>query len=93
MSIESIAGLIGGGTGSVAVLVIFLVLMLSDKLHTDGEFEREVKRGDLERDAHAETRKALTAANERADAAVRAASLIADAMTGRSESRVPQTKD
>lgn len=87
MSVESIASLIGGGTGATAVLVIFLTLLLAGKLHTDDEFSRMSDALDKEKEAHEETRRALALAGERADAAVKASELIADAFSASSRRR------
>lgn len=81
MSIESLTGLITGGIGAVAVMAIFLALILSGRLHTDDEFQREVKAREKEQEAHSETRKALVEASGRADAAVRAAEMVAEAFS------------
>lgn len=83
MDAGSLVSLITGGAGAVAVLAVFLGLILSDKLHTSGEFRRMEQALQLEKEAHAETTRALAAAAERADAAVRASQLIADAFSGR----------
>ena len=55
--------------------------MLADKMHTDAEFARLAAALDREKAAHDETRKALAEASARADAAVHASELIADAFT------------
>lgn len=65
----------------MTVMVIFLTLILSGRLHTDAEFRRTEAALDKEKEAHDETRRALTAASERADAAIRASEVIADAFT------------
>lgn len=67
----------------MGVLGIWLTLMVSGKLHSDDEFQRESAALEREKIAHDETRRALAAASERADAAVRASSLIADAFGAR----------
>ena len=87
MSVESLASLIGGGTGALAVMAIFLTLILSGKLHTDGEFDRLNQALKDEKEAHKETIRALTAANDRAGAAVQAASLIGESLAGRQRAR------
>lgn len=81
VSAESIVGLISGGSGALGVMVIWMILILSGKLHTDGEFSREAAALDREKTAHEETRRALSAANARADAAVQASTIIANAIT------------
>ena len=88
MSAESIVGLISGGSGALGVMVIWMSLLLSGKLHTNSEVERlekeldrEVTALDRERAAHEETRRALAAADDRADAAVKASSIIADSLS------------
>jgi hypothetical protein len=83
LSIDQLVGLIGGGTGAVGVLSLWLTMILTGKLHTDGEFDRVLDALNIEKAAHAETRKALDASNARADAAVRASELIADALSGK----------
>lgn len=82
--------LLTGGVGAVATLVFFLSLILRGNLHTDGEFDRECA-------AHSRTQKALDdmtkakeVADERADAAVRASSLVAEAFTSASQRRREQ---
>lgn len=81
MSVESLAGLLEGGVGAIAVMGIVLSLMLTGKLHTDAEFDRLEAALDREKSAHDETRRALTIASERADAAVQASQLVASAFT------------
>jgi hypothetical protein len=76
---ESLTSLLTGGVGAVAVMAIFLTLILAGRLHTDAEFGRAVTALDKEKQAHDETRKALGAAVERADAAVRATEMIVNA--------------
>ena len=87
MSIESLTALISGGVGAVTVLGIWLTLMITGKLHSDDEFQREAKALDKEKEAHEETRKALAEAAARADAAVRASELIASAFSSAAEQR------
>ena len=81
MNIESLTSLITGGLGAVAVMAIFLTLILAGKLHTEPEFQRLETALDQEQAAHDETRRALTAASERADAAVQASELVVRAFT------------
>ena len=81
MSVESLTSLLTGGVSAMAVMAIFLALILSGKLHTDSEFGREAAALDREKLAHDETRRALAEASARADAAVRAAELMADAFS------------
>lgn len=87
MSPEQIVGLITGSTGVVGCLVIFITLIMTGKLHTDGEFTRVEEALRLEKEAHADTTAALVAASERADAAVRASELIAEAFSSASQRR------
>jgi hypothetical protein len=81
VSVESLTSLLTGGISAMAVMAIFLTLILSGKLHTSGEFDRTEGALTAEKQAHAETRKALTEAAARGDAAVRASELIADAFS------------
>lgn len=78
---SSILSLVTGGAGALVVLALVSFAFYAAKLHSDAEFQREVRRGDLLQAAVAEKDKALEAANARADAAVRASELIADAFT------------
>ena len=64
-------------------VLFFLTLLLAGKLHTDDEFSRMSDALDKEKEAHEETRRALSLAGERADAAVKASELIADAFSAR----------
>jgi len=90
VDVNSLLSLVTGGAGAVTVLVIFLTLILSDKLHTDGEFQRLVEADVRKDETIEELTKALEAASERGDAAVRASELIASAFTsGRRRSRAP----
>lgn len=93
MDAGSVVSLISGGAGAIAVLTLFLTLILADKLHTDGEFHRMEQALQLEKQAHSETTRALIAAGERADAAVRASQLIADAFSGRSHASTQTTDE
>lgn len=87
MSAEQVISLITGGVGSLGVVGIFLFLIISDKLHTDGEFQRLQNLLDKAENAHAETRRALAAAIERGDAAVRASEVIANAFASAGQGR------
>jgi hypothetical protein len=78
---SSLLALIQGSTGALVVLALVAYFFSIGKLHSDREFQREVKRGDTLEAAVAEKDKALEAAAARADAAVRASELIADAFT------------
>jgi hypothetical protein len=91
VSAESLLQLLTGGAGAVAVLGIFLGLIVAGKLHTDEEMKRADQLAELrsealktEQAAHAETRRALADAAARADAAVRASEMIADAFSAAS---------
>lgn len=79
MSVESLTSLLTGGISAIAVMAIFLTLILTGRLHTESEFERAIGALDKEKTAHEETRRALTEAGARADAAVRASEMIAAA--------------
>lgn len=79
MSADSIINLISGGTGALGAVVIFLALILASKLHTDQEFQREVNRGDKLEANIAEKDRTIVAMSERADAAVKASEVIANA--------------
>jgi hypothetical protein len=81
MTIDNLQSIITGGSGAIVVVVIWLTMIMSDKLHTDAEFRREAAALEKEKAAHDETRKALAEAAARADAAVRASELIADAFS------------
>jgi hypothetical protein len=87
VSVESLTSLLTGGVSAMAVMAIFLTLILAGKLHTDGEFQREAQALDREKSAHEETRRALTEASARAETAVRASELIADAFSRSSKPR------
>lgn len=92
MDAGSLTSLITGGIGALGVLGIFLALILSDKLHTDGEFRRMAAANARKDETIAELTRAVDAAAERAGAAVRASELIADAFaapTRRSRGRTP----
>lgn len=87
LSIETVTSLITNTVGAVAVLGIFLTLIVSGRLHTDAEVkrledvvDREATALEREKQAHDETRRALAAASERADAAIRASELVATAL-------------
>lgn len=81
MSAESIVSLITGGASGLGVLVIVFALVLGDKLHTDSEFRRVLDANEKKDQTIAELTKAVDAASARADAAVRASELIADAFS------------
>lgn len=85
--VVSVETLLTGGVGAITVLVFFLALILNGKLHTDGEFDREVARGDRLEKALADMTKAKEVSDERADAAVRASSLIAEAFSSARDRR------
>ena len=91
LDVSTVTSLITGGAGAVVVLVVFLTLILSDKLHTDSEFQRLTEAGERKDQTITELTKALDAASERGDAAVRASELIANAFTstGQRRRRVP----
>ncbi len=93
MDTSSLLSLITGGAGAVTILVVFLSLILSDKLHTDGEFQRLTQAAERKDQTIAELTKALDAASARGDAAVRASELIAGAFSStpalNRRSRVP----
>lgn len=96
VDLTSLEDFISGAFGGIIVLVYFVSMLLADKLHTDAEFKREAKALERERDAHAETKRALEAAIARADTAVRASELVAQALTaadqrgGQGRRHVPQ---
>ena len=77
----SLIPLITGGGGALVVLMLVAYAFYLGKIHSDPEFQREVARGDRLEAALREKDKALEAASDRADAAVRASELIADAFT------------
>jgi membrane protein involved in colicin uptake len=81
VNVDSLTSLLTGGISAMAVMAIFLTLILTGNLHTSAEFDRVDGALEQEKQAHAETRKALAEAAQRADAAVRASELIANAMT------------
>lgn len=87
MSFESLVGLISGSGGALGVILVWLTLILAGKEHTNSEFERERERGDKLEEANEELQRALTAANARAEAAVRATEVIADAFRSRGSRR------
>lgn len=78
---SSLLNLITGTAGALVVLALVAWAFYSGHLHSDREFQREVKRGDTLEAAAAEKDKAITEAAARADAAVRASELIAGAFT------------
>lgn len=101
MSAEAIAQFISGGIGALGVCGLWIAFLVAGKLHTESEMKRAdeaIKRADenfereaaalaLEKQAHAETRKALDAASARADSAVRSTELIAGALSGAAAQR------
>jgi hypothetical protein len=87
MSVTSILSLITGGIGAIAVLGIVLTLIIGDNLHTDGEFKRLVEANAKKDEALEEAKRAIEAANARADAAVQAAEVIANALAGGGQRR------
>lgn len=78
---SSLLGLIQGSLGALVILALIAFAFYAGKLHSDSEYQREVKRGDTLEAANAEKDKAIQEAAARADAAVRASELIADAFT------------
>jgi hypothetical protein len=78
---EGYVSLITGGVGAVTVLAIFLSLILAGKLHTEGEFNREVRAHDKTRKALEDMTKSFEAASQRVDAAVRVSELVTEAFT------------
>lgn len=88
MSAEGWVSLLTGGVGAVTVLVVVLTLLISGNLHTDGEFKREVARGDRLEKALDDMTKAKEVSDERAGAAVHASALVAEAFTKAAERRV-----
>lgn len=92
MSAEGWASLLTGGVGAVTTLTVFLILIITGKLHTDGEFDREVKRGDQLTEALATMTRAKDAADERAGAAISASALIAEAFTKAAEHRAHRSR-
>jgi hypothetical protein len=87
VSAEGWVSLLTGGVGAITVLVVVLTLIISGNLHTDGEFEREVKRADRLEKALEDMTRAKEVSDERADTAVRASSLIAEAFTKAAQAR------
>lgn len=83
-----VSPLFTGGVGATTVLVSWLLSLLTGRMHTDAEFEREVKareaaerRADVLERTVQEKDRALIEATSRADAAVRASEVIADAFS------------
>lgn len=70
-----------GSAGALVVLAFVAWGFYTGKLHSDREFGREVKRADTLEQALKEGAQALADATKRADAAVRASELIADAFS------------
>lgn len=81
MSVESLTSLLTGGISAMAVMAIFLTLMLTGKLHTEGEFGRLASALDREKLAHDETRRALAEASARGDTATHLTELVVDALS------------
>lgn len=87
MSADQIIGLVTGVGGALGFAAVFLILFVTGNIHSDAEFKREVARADLEREradrlesAVAERSRALAEANARAEAAVRATEMMANAL-------------
>lgn len=78
---SNLLSLVTGGAGALVVLALIAWAFYAGKLHSNPEFEREVQRRELLEATIAEKNAALKAASDRADAAVRASELIADAFT------------
>jgi len=91
MSAESLLSLITGGAGALSIMGIWMTLMIMGKLHTDGEVTLLVDALNREKAAHDETKRALAAASDRADAAVRASELVSDAFASASQRRKRET--
>ena len=78
---SSYLALIQGGAGAIVVLALVAYFFFTGKLHSDSEFKREIAHRELLEATIAEKNEALKTAGDRADAAVRASELIADAFT------------
>lgn len=87
MTAEQIVSLVTGGATAATVLGLWIALFITGKIHTDSEFQGEVKRGELKDQTIRELRAAIEAANERAVAAVKASELIAGALTSAGQRR------
>ncbi len=87
VSAETLVSFLTGGVGAITTLTVFLMLILSGKLHTDGEFDREVMRGDKLETALADMTRAKEVSDGRADTAVHASSLIVEAFTAAARRR------
>jgi len=74
---------------TAALALIGLYLFTTGKLHSDAELKALRRDLDTERAAHENTRAALATANERADAGIRAAVLVANAVEGGRRGPVP----
>ena len=77
---------------TAALAIIGLWLFSTGKLHSSSEMNRAIKDLETERAAHEQTRAALALANARADAGVRAAELVANAVEGAQRGRIPKTR-
>jgi hypothetical protein len=77
---STVLDIINGSAGAATVLLAWLGTLLIDKMHTDAEFQREVKRRELVEAANLEKDKTIAEANARADAAVNALERMADAI-------------
>ncbi len=74
---------------TAALALIGLYLFTAGRLHSDAELRALRQDLDTERAAHEQTRAALATANERADAGIRAAVLVANAVEGSRRGPVP----
>jgi len=74
---------------TAALALIGLYLFTAGRLHSDAELRALRQDLDTERAAHENTRAALATANERADAGIRAAVLVANAVEGGRRGPVP----
>lgn len=92
MNFDSLAALIQGSLGALGVMSIFFTLFLAGRIHTDSEFKRLERRCDRLEETISDKDKTIAAANERADVAVKASALVADAFAsgGTSPPRQPR---
>lgn len=67
---------------TAALAILGLWFFVTGRLHSDRELNRAVTDLETERAAHEQTRAALAIASARADAGVRAAELVAQAVEG-----------